>query len=314
MDIMSLKPADLGGAIGHVAATQLYMAMTEDDDQPAGPRTWFGSDPADGAGIETDVLDMATYVNGRDIPAEQLWRWGMINGIVLREVEDFHTLPIARRLAFEIFTDTCMRAHHRLELAQLDAQKLIPLADPAAPALKIEDSIFEPHGSLGDQEDYQKQWLADQEAADRRRLEETIAAAATASAGESQSLGAPIDDQDQKPAGLSAGVREERDDAEEASTQGQAAGSEAAPDPQAQGTVSGISGDLGDGEQGEQARAASSPEQLAPAVADAEGAAGESELTETAPASHPTVEAEARIGGEGVTQATPKTRKGKSTS
>lgn len=274
MNILELKAADLGGAIAHVAASQLYQAMTEDDDEALGPRTWFGSDPDDGGGLEKDVLDLAQYVNGRDIPAEQLWRWGMLNGIVVREVDEFLALPLARRLAFEIFTDTCMRAHHRLELAQLDAQKMIPFDAPATPGLKLEDSIFEPHGSLGDQEEYQKQWMADQAAEDRRRLETEIAAAAAEAGGESQSLGTALDEQDEKPAGLSAGVKEEAGDETEAAEAGQTEGNAAVPDPSAQGSVPGVPDDLAAG----QSVSNDTPEktdELAAPVADAEnGGAG----------------------------------------
>lgn len=319
MNILELKAADLGGAIAHVAATQLYMAMT-DDDEEVGPRTWFGSDPADDAGIEKDVLDMASYINGRDIPAEQLWRWGMIEGIVVRDVEEFRALPTARRLAFEIFTDTCMRAHHRLELAQLDAQKLIPLAEVPTPGLKLEDSIFEPHGSLADQEDYQKQWLADQDAADRRRLEEQIAKAAEEAAGESQSLGKPIDDQDEKPAGLSAGVKEGAGDETEVAGEGQEPSGAPSADMSAQGSVPEMAddglpatgGDDGDGSEGGAAGDAAGGAELADPVAQPAG--DEAGADGAADGAHAAVESEARIGGENIAADTKKSRKGKSTS
>jgi len=246
MNILDLKAADLGGAIAHVAASQLFLAMTEDEENDFGPRTWFGSDPDDEDGVEKDVLDMARYVNGRDIPAGQLWRWAAMNGIVVNEGRDYPAVPLARRLAFEIFTDTCMRTHHRLELAQLDARKLIPLGDASpAPTLKLEDSIFEQHGSLSDQEAYQKQWLRDQEAADARRLEEEVARQEAASAL-TQSVGAPIDETEtEKPAALSAGQREEKNNAQEAADAGQEAGDTPPADPGAQGSVSELAGDGG---------------------------------------------------------------------
>lgn len=274
MNILELKAADLGGAIAHVAASQLYQAMTEDDEAQNGPRTWFGSDPADSDGIETDVLDMARYVNGRDIPAEQLWRWAGLNGIVVREVDEYRDVPLARRLAFEIFTDTCARAHHRLELAQLDARKMIPLGEvEPPPGLKLEDSIFEPHGSLDDQEAYQKQWLKDQEAADQRRLEEEIAR--QQEPRDSQTAGAPIDeDQDEKPAGLSAGQREDATDEEEAAAAGQETGDTPPADPAAQGTVSDLPGDDRDGDQDEPGGASAPAGELEPPLADAEDNGG----------------------------------------
>ena len=277
MNILELDAADLGGAVAHVAATQLYLAMTEDDDIPAGPRTWFGSDPDDDAGIEKDVLDMARYVDGRDIPAEQLWRWAGMHGIVINEGEDYRAVPLARRLAFEIFTDTCMRAHHRLELAQLDARELIPLGDTLSSAgLKLEDSIFEPHGGMGDQEAYQKQWLADQEAADRRRLDEQVAAQTAAEGEVGQSAGMAIDEEEQgKPAGLSAGQREEKGDAENPANDGQEAGGTPAADPAAQGAVPGLSGDCGDGDQDEPGGAFAPADELAAPVADAQDGGGD---------------------------------------
>lgn len=307
MDILEMKASELGGAVGHVAASQLYLAMTDGEAQPSGPRTWFGSDPADEAGIERDVFDMASYVNGRDIPAEQLWRWCMINGIVVIEVDDYHALPVARRLAFEVFTDTCMRAHHRIELAQLDAKRLIPHGDAApAPGLKLEDSIFEPYGSLGEQEDYQRQFLADQAAADRRRVEEETAVAAAEAAGESQSLGAPIDEQQGKPAGLSAGMKEDHHE-EEAAGAGPALGATPAADPGAQGSVPEVAdaglpatpGDDGHEPAGGAADHAPGGAELAGTLAQPPG--NEAGADGAADGAHAPLEAEARERGEDVT-------------
>lgn len=311
MNILELNAADLGGAIAHVAASQLYAAMTEDDEDALGPRTWFGSDPDDGVGIEKDVLDMARYVNGRDIPAEQLWRWAGINGIVVNEGDDYQALPVARRLAFEIFTDTCMRSHHRLELAQLDAAKLIPLSEETPVAgLKLEDSIFEPHGSLGDQEPHQAQFLADQAALDQSRLEEA-ANPTEENEGPGQSAGAPIDEE-QRPAAISAGIMERTDNEEEAADQGQVSGGTPAADPGAQGSISELAGDggtqleitsedsagnAGVAAQGGQADALAEP--LADATADAGPADG----------AHTTMADAAPVSGEGVAEAPAKAKK-----
>ena len=114
------------------------------------------------------------------------------------------------------------------------------------PALKIEDSIFEPHGSLGDQEAYQAQWLKDQQAADRRALEDAKAIEEAEAAAETMSLGAPIETETEdqnRPAALSVGQQEGATDEKEAADEGQETGGDAQPDPDAQGSISELLGD-----------------------------------------------------------------------
>jgi hypothetical protein len=271
MNILELKAADFGGAVAHVAASQLFQFLTEDGDDEDDDLNWYGS--SDTSRTEQDVLAMARYINGRKIPAEQLWRWGAIEGILDAGLFVSATdLPLPRRMAFEIFNEVCAAAHHRLELAQLEQRKAEIAAKPVEqPGLKLEDSIFEPHGSLADQEEYQAQWLKDQAKLDEQLLEQQ-ATQTSEQDPPAFSAGEPIaEDQDEPetPASISVGIQQGRSREKETADQGQGESGEAPADPGAQGDVSDLADDGGDGRSGVPAAdEAAEAQQLGQAVAE----------------------------------------------
>lgn len=263
-DIISIDPVDFAGAIGHLAANGLYAILEGRDLEN---ENWFGGDVAQS---EHDVYILAEYVSRTEASGERLWRFAAIEA--LTDDGNYGDIPLSRRLAFNLFASTSLQALRELKAVQDALAQILAVAEyKEPPALKIEDSIFEPHGSLGDQEAYQAQWLKDQQAADRRALDDAKATEEAEAAAETMSIGAPIEteieDQD-RPAALSVGQQEGATDEKEAADEGQEAGGEPAADAGAQGSVADMADDLqeavgrdGGTPQADASEMASSPQQ-----------------------------------------------------
>ncbi|WP_421440674.1 hypothetical protein [Agrobacterium tumefaciens] len=264
-DIISIDPVDFAGAIGHLAANGLYAILEARDLEN---ENWFGGDVAQG---EHDVYVLAEYVSRTEASGERLWRFAAIEELTEGGIYD--DISLSRRLAFNLFASTSLQALRELKAAQSAEFAFLTEAEPKGPsALKIEDSIFEPHGSLGDQEAYQAQWLQDQQAADQRALVEATASETFAN-GETAPItaGTPIDTETEdqtRPAALSVGQQEGATDEKETAEQGQEAGGEPAADAGAQGSVADMVDNLpeavdGDGgtAQTDASEMASSPQQ-----------------------------------------------------
>ncbi|NTE81607.1 hypothetical protein G6M12_08575 [Agrobacterium tumefaciens] len=243
-DIISIDPVDFAGAIGHLAANGLYAILEGRDLEN---ENWFGGDVAQS---EHDVYILAEYVSRTEASGERLWRFAAIEA--LTEDGNYGDIPLPRRLAFNLFASTSLQALRELKAVQDALAQILAVAEyKEPPALKIEDSIFEPHGSLGDQEAYQAQWLKDQQAADRRALDDAKAIEEAEAGAETMSLGAPIETETEdqnRPAALSVGQQEGATDEKEAADEGQETGGDAQPDPDAQGSISEL---LGDGDSAE---------------------------------------------------------------
>lgn len=244
-DIISIDPVDFAGAIGHMAANGLYAIL---EGRELENENWFGGDVAQ---LEHDVYILAEYVSRTEASGERLWRFAAIEA--LTDDGNYDDIALSRRLAFNLFASTSLQALRELKPVQDAAAAALAFAtaETTVEMLKIEDSIFEPHGSLGDQEAYQAQWLKDQQAADRRALDDAKAAEEAEAAADAISLGAPIqtETEDQnRPTALSVGQQEGATDEKETADQGQEAGGNAQPDPDAQGSISEL---LGDGDSAE---------------------------------------------------------------
>ncbi|QTG12908.1 hypothetical protein G6M86_06480 [Agrobacterium tumefaciens] len=262
-DIISIDPVDFAGAIGHLAANGLYAILEGRDLEN---ENWFGGDLAQS---EHDVYILAEYVSRTEASGERLWRFAAIEA--LTDDGNYGDITLSRRLAFNLFASTSLQALRELKAVQDALAQILAVAEyKEPPALKIEDSIFEPHGSLGDQEAYQAQWLKDQQAADRRALDE---AKASEAAADTMSLGAPIETETEdqnRPTALSVGQQEGATDEKETADKGQEAGGEPAADAGAQGSVADMVDNLpeavdGDGgtPQADASDMASSPQQQA---------------------------------------------------
>ncbi|HCJ71011.1 hypothetical protein [Agrobacterium pusense] len=262
-DIISIDPVDFAGAIGHLAANGLYAILEGRD---LDNENWFGGDVAQS---EHDVYILAEYVSRTEAGGERLWRFAAIEA--LTDDGNYGDIPLSRRLAFNLFASTSLQALRELKAVQAALAQILAVAEyKEPPALKIEDSIFEPHGSLGDQEAYQAQWLKDQQAADRRELAAKLMQEAEAAA-DTMSLGAPIETETEdqnRPTALSVGQQEGATNEKETADQGQEAGGEPTADAGAQGSVADMVDNLpeavdGDGgtPQADASEMASSPQQ-----------------------------------------------------
>ena len=159
--ITEIDPLDFAGGVGHVAAAQLFAFVSraggEIGDEDI---TWYGANTDEQSEIETDVIKLASYIARTNAGGEQLWRWGNIHGLVLENIPEsgnFAELPIAHRLAFNMFATVSRVALEQINAVQLELVKADAAETPApAPGLKLEDSIFEPEGSLFEREPHQK--------------------------------------------------------------------------------------------------------------------------------------------------------------
>ena len=248
--ITEIDPADFGGAVAHVAAAQVFEFLTASENvEGTAAVNWYGSEAA-GEDLQADVLAMARYINGRPVAGEQVWRWMLIQRIAPARIQSgrFDDLPMASRMAFDLFAAICATAHDKMDVLQIEARKREHYAAAeeaqSGQGLKFEDSIFEQHGSLADQEPHQKQFLEDQKRLDRERAEREGLEELDRQSGGGEpaaSAGTPIDDQAaQKPAGISIGTKEGEGHEKGGADQGQEAGSEGGADPGAQGSLHGL--------------------------------------------------------------------------
>lgn len=239
-DILSIDGADFAGAVGHMVAGQMFGVIAEEDPRST---TWYG----DGAVSERTaqhIRDMTSYVIATGCGGEQLWRWALGRNLILDDVPesgDYAEAPDARRHAFQLFATITLAGFNQISAAQEAARAATALdqVGQGGEPLKLEDSIFEPHGSLGDMEPHQAQFLKDQAVFDRAALE--AAAEIAAQEVEAVSLGVPMVDQDDnKPPALSVGeINAGGDDAEEAAGEGQEEGDPAENNPASEGSADG---------------------------------------------------------------------------
>ncbi|MCH4541418.1 hypothetical protein [Ochrobactrum sp. A-1] len=239
-DILKINAVEYGGAVAHVAAFRAFEILSDDTSElHASSFDWYGGSRNPEA-EETEVLTLAEYTARTASIGEQLWRYGVISGVIVQndvKAPLFTDLPLARQVAFNTFAATCLGVELEMRKAQLAAEKAAIEAQRSAPApLALEDSIFEPEPSLGDQHEYQKVFMKElpayeQQIADARAKAELEAAAEQ----EIASIGEKITD---APAPLSLGeIEKDETNAEETSAAGSEAGGTAEADPDAQGQI-----------------------------------------------------------------------------
>lgn len=166
MKIEDINAVELAAAAGHMAAGQFFAILTDG-------KCWV-SPEMDNDNVEElqkPVLVLGEYVCTREIMPGQLMSFAGIERIL--EIDDELDLHRTRAWAYDLFTVTTRHAYQLTirEQEKIAEDKAFEERQAAIAPLKLEDSIFEPHGSLGDMEDYQKQFLADQEKEQQRILE-----------------------------------------------------------------------------------------------------------------------------------------------
>lgn len=239
-DILKINAVEYGGAVAHVAAFRAFEILSDDTSElHASSFDWYGGSRNPEA-EETEVLTLAEYTARTASIGEQLWRYGVISGVIVQDdvkAPLFTDLPLARQVAFNTFAATCLCVELEMRKAQLAAEKAAFEAQRAAPApLALEDSIFEPEPSLGDQHEHQKVFMNELPAyelaiADAKAKAELEAAAKQ----EIASIGEKITD---APAALSLGnIEKDGTNAEETSEAGSETSGTAGADPDAQGQI-----------------------------------------------------------------------------
>lgn len=280
-DILKINAVEYGGAVAHVAAFRAFEILSDDTSElHASSFDWYGGSRNPEA-EETEVLTLAEYTARTASIGEQLWRYGVISGVIVQDdvkAPLFTDLPLARQVAFNTFAATCLGVELEMRKAQLAAEKAAFEAQRAAPApLALEDSIFEPEPSLGDQHEHQKVFMNELPAYDQAIADaKAKAKLEAASEQETASIGEKITD---APAALSLGsIEKDGTNAEETSEAGSEAGGAAEADKARENEVSQLAdGALSAGETDGAAvrdRSEVSPledEKLADAVADADG-------------------------------------------
>ncbi len=257
MDITEINPVEYGGAIAHVAAAQLFQILTASENME-GPAAvnWFGGEEGQDDAAAT-VLLLAEYVTKRGAGGERLWIWGSINGLIVEgvpESQQFGDAPLYRRLAFDMFASVCLRSFEQLTTLQEAEFAARQLEQRDNPPIRLEDSIFEPTGSMFEIEKHAGQFLDDLAAADARRAEvadtalpDIPASPAAADRGIRQSLPGQLHFETPMSIGAMAPAGEANE--EEATDQGQEAGDQAGADPDGANEVR--EGNAGDGTGGQ---------------------------------------------------------------
>lgn len=167
MKIEDINAVELAASAGHMAAGQYFSVLTDG-------KCWV-SPELDNDNIEElqkAVLVLGEYVCTREIMPGQLMSFAGIERIL--EIDDDLDLHRTRAWAYDLFTVATRHAYQLTirEQEKIAEDKAFEERQAAIEPLKLEDSIFEPHGSLADMEDYQKQFLADQEKEQQGILEE----------------------------------------------------------------------------------------------------------------------------------------------
>lgn len=257
MDITEINAIEYGGAIAHVAAAQLFQILTasENMDGPAAVN-WFGGQEGQRDGGAATVLLLAEYVTKRAAGGEQLWIWGEITGLIVEgvpESQQFGDVALARRLAFGMFASVCHRSFEQLTTLQEAELAARQLEQRDNPPIALEDSIFEPTGSLGELEKHAPEFFALQAKADEARiqLDDQVE-----QADREQDAGAQPDALPAMSIGAAAPATGEANE-EAPADQGSEAGDQAGEDPERAAEVRDGNADLGASGRGDPAAAGS---------------------------------------------------------
>lgn len=151
MDILNIDVGSFAARIGFLAATGLYGLLEREDASLDG--TWIdgGNDPVE---AEPVVLALADYVIQRStildpLKGETLFHYASSAGLAKGA---WGECPPAKQMAFNLFASVTGDVHEQLRRDQKAAEDALEIATRPEPApLKLEDSIYEPDGSLDEQ-------------------------------------------------------------------------------------------------------------------------------------------------------------------
>ncbi|WP_029061744.1 hypothetical protein [Labrenzia sp. DG1229] len=146
MNILEIDCVSYATRVGYTACLELINLLT---DQETGPNASLLEINLEGEDLEDMVMSMGDYVCVKGCESgERLFRW-------LSQQDTYEktwdAAPEELRLALDTFVSVCSKTHTKLRCLQIEAENRRMRPAPT-PAPKIEDTIFEEHGSLGELE------------------------------------------------------------------------------------------------------------------------------------------------------------------
>lgn len=163
MNITEIDVDSYATRVAFVAAAELYALLSE------GEGSHFMPACADEAALQQLVEETGAFVIAHGVEkGETVWRW-------LHERRGFlapwAAVPEERRFALDLFAVTLRDLRQRLAIRQIEAERRASLPPPN-PAPAIEDTIFEPVGSLGEMEPWAAEAAAGMARFDREQAAE----------------------------------------------------------------------------------------------------------------------------------------------
>lgn len=148
MDILEIDCTSYATRVGYSASAELLNLLLADQ-----PEAKSGLVPLDmqGEDLENMVANMGIYVCEKGCDSgERMFRW--LSQWKFYEMP-WEEAPEELRLALETFVSVCEKTHTKLRCIQIEEENRQNRPEPS-PKPKIEDTIFEPVGSMGELEDY----------------------------------------------------------------------------------------------------------------------------------------------------------------
>ncbi|MBG6158252.1 hypothetical protein IWQ52_004272 [Labrenzia sp. EL_159] len=150
MNILEIDCVSYATRVGFTAANELHELLRMDPEGPhvdqAAPFLPIDVNDED---LEGAVMNMGAYVCNKGCDSgERMFRW--LIGDCGSDLQ-WEDAPQPTVLALETFVSVCSKTHTKLRCLQLAAENRERRPAPT-PAPKIEDTIFEEHGSLGEME------------------------------------------------------------------------------------------------------------------------------------------------------------------
>uniref|UniRef100_UPI003BACC630 hypothetical protein n=1 Tax=Stappia sp. TaxID=1870903 RepID=UPI003BACC630 len=139
MNILEIDVDSYATRVAYVAACELLSLLEENPG-----RTFVTNVPEKALADEIAALS-GFIIHSRIDRGETVWRW-------LRERNGgvpWEHVPPAQRLALDLFARTLRDLRGVLSIRQIEAERVADLPPPSPP-VPIEDTIFEPVGSLGE--------------------------------------------------------------------------------------------------------------------------------------------------------------------
>lgn len=157
LDLMTLDLVEAAAAVAHAAASQLYGVFNETDGYD-----WPGTG-LEGDALATEIYGMACYTASKQAGGEQLWIQCRMRGMIndgMPESRAFADVEQSRKWAFLLFCETFKPLLDKLAIERGRREELRLAEGRKAPAPpKIEDTIFEPIGSMNEMEPHALDFL-----------------------------------------------------------------------------------------------------------------------------------------------------------